>query len=104
MIPEESEDKLVTESKLDKSPQSELSPTRDTGSQVNSPVKILKSESTFAKSFGQRNSASTKSKKLQFADEVGNNLTENVFIDQLHYSSNNYSTAPEQTKGCCIIS
>lgn len=76
MIPEESKDKLVTESKLDKiAPQVDNPPARGSSQGSSSPVKILKNESTFAKSFGQRNT-SNKNKKLTFADENGNNLVQ----------------------------
>lgn len=65
-----------------------------------SAVKILKTESTFAKSFGQR--GQNKGKKIVFADENGNSIAENVYVEQLHYSSSSYS-ASDIPKGCCII-
>jgi hypothetical protein len=60
VIPEESEERLGTESKLEKGAQIESTPANNSNSNVsqagsNSPVRILKSESTFAKSFGSRN-------------------------------------------------
>lgn len=95
----DSQNKLV---KLEKVHQIEVSSVGSQGAQP-TPVKILKTESTFAKSYGQKNSNNPPTKKLAFADEIGNQIAENVFIEHLHYSSNG-STNTDMPKGCCLIS
>lgn len=64
------------------------------------PIKILRNESAFTKSLGRLSSAR---KRLTFADELGDPISENVFVEHLHYSSNHYNNA-DLPKGCCSVS
>jgi hypothetical protein len=101
--PEGSKDVFATDIKINKVPQIEVVPTRDPSSQASkSPVKILKLESAFAKAFPTQPSPGT-DKKLSFADEHGDPIAENVYVESLHYSTAPYNTT-EISKGCCIIS
>lgn len=43
-------------------------------------------------------------KKLSFADEHGSELTENVFVEQLHYSPSNYAASDSPTGCGCVVS
>lgn len=103
MIPEESaEDTLTANKRKSKTSQPvDSSSGRADPGVAPQPIKILKSESTFAKSFGQR--GQNKGKKIIFADENGENIAENVYVEQLHYSTSSY-TSTELPKGCCLVS
>jgi hypothetical protein len=68
------------------------------------PSKILKTESAFAqkKSPGKGNSTE---KKIVFADEIGDSISESIYVEQLHYSPASNSPTEAAKTGCsCVIS
>ena len=67
-----------------------------------SPIKILKPESQFTKkNLSSRGSA----KNMKFADEIGEDLSTNNFVEQLHYSASSFDPEDGPKSGChCIIS
>ena len=70
----------------------------------NSTQKILKMDSSFAhRSSTQKQN--NMSRKVTFADEHGDKICENNFVDQLHYSSSSFSSKEIPAIGChyCVI-
>ena len=88
---------------------SEASVSSSGSVKVSNGVNILKSESTYSNrnSNNTTNSskASTNTKKIQFADDIGEQLAENNYVEELHYSPSSYGQSEAQHMGCnCIIS
>lgn len=40
---------------------------------------------------------------IHFADEAGQKLTENHFVENLHYSEGSVHAQPQTTEACCTI-
>lgn len=75
----------------------------DTNRKDGQPQKILKSESSYTHKNGVRSVG--QGKKIMFADEIGETIYQNNYVDQLHYSNTSYSPDAVPRMGCgCTIS
>jgi hypothetical protein len=64
---------------------------------------ILKKESSYLNNNAGQSRRATQAKGLTFADDHGDALTEENFVNQLHYPQNKAGARGGQ-KGCCTIS
>lgn len=64
---------------------------------TSSPTRILKTESSFAHKNGK---TVGQGKKIIFADEVGQMISQNNYVEQLHYSHASYIPGEGPGSGC----
>ena len=67
--------------------------------------KILKTESTFTQKKTPGGADTNQEKKIIFADEIGETISQSIYVEQLHYSPASGSPAQAPKTRCsCIIS